>query len=338
MKGILFVKAKEVQYKEDLPDPEIKPDEVLIKVKICGICGSDIESYETGKLEIPGIILGHEFSGEIAKLGENVKSFEIGDRVGANPILSCDNCYWCKQGQEHMCKWSSGIGTTYNGAMAEYLVIKADNIYKLPDSVTFEMAAMLDPIAVGVYALQESSFKEGDNAVVIGAGTIGLFMIQVLKASRASKIFVLEPVKSKQEKAKAVGATQVFTPNQWSKIIRATKKIGPDFIFDCAGNPQTFMTSLQLIKKGGFISVIGIHVEKFEMKGFLQLMLKNITMRGMYAYDGGTFKTALTLLEKGKINMDPIITNRITLKEVPAMFEKLSNPPHEEIKVIIKMD
>ena len=338
MKGIIFSKVKELQLREDLPKPDLQPHEVLVKVKACGICGSDIESYSHGGLELPGIILGHEFAGEIVQIGPKVKGWKIGDRIAVNPGIPCRDCYWCKHHQENICKGMVALGVTINGAMAEFINVKTDRIYPLADSLSYTQAATVEPIAVSVHALHESSFKLGDTAIVLGGGTIGLVMVQLLKLAGARKLFLVDPVPSKQELGKKLGATEVFSPQRMKKIIRLTNKLGPDFIFDCAGTPQTFINSLQLIRKGGQIIITGIHSEPFEMRGFAQLILKNITQKGVYGYTDDSFQRALNLLESKKVNMDPLITSQISLEEVPKMFETLSSPAHEEIKVVITFD
>ncbi len=339
MKGAIFTDVHEIKVMDDLPKPEIKPDEVLLKIKSCGICGSDIESYETGALQSRNIVLGHEFAGEIVEVGEKVKKWKVGDRVTANPNLPCFDCYGCNNYGENMCKWSgSGLGLTTNGALAEYLNVIEERLHRLPDSISYVEGALVEPLAIAVFAVQTSNLKIGENAVVFGAGTIGLMTIQVLRAAGASEIFAIEPVESKQKKALDVGADHVLDPKKWGRINKLTKKIGPDHIFDCVGIPDTFMTSLQLARKGTTIMVIGIHVEPFEMKGFMQLMLKNISMRGVFSYTQDNWKTAIKLLEQKKINLNPIITKRINLDEVPEAFKILSNPPHEEIKIVIVIE
>ena len=336
MKGVFFEGKKSVLVKEDLPKPVIKDDEVLVSPKYCGICGSDIESYVSGGLETPGIIIGHEFSGEIVEVGSTVRGWKVGDKIVAEPGIPCGKCYWCKHSLENMCKWTSSIGTTYNGAMAEYVNVNAEHLFKIPDSISLKEAAAFEPLTVALYAVKASNFKVGQNAAVIGAGTIGLMTIQVLNAAGASEIFVIEPIASKQDLALKCGASKVYPPKKSNRINRDTNKIGPDHIFDCVGIPDSFMTSLQLAKRGGEITVIGIHVEPFEMKGFMSLMLKNLTMRGVYGYTRDIWKEALKLVDKQKIDLGAIITRTVSLDEVPKVFEELSKQ-HDDVKVLVKI-
>jgi threonine dehydrogenase-like Zn-dependent dehydrogenase len=309
----------------------------LIKVKKCGICGSDIGSYLTGAMESQQIILGHEFSGEIVELGEKVKKLKIGDRVTVNPNIPCLDCYWCNQGLETMCIFHT-IGVTHNGALAEFINVRADRVHILPNELSFEEGAMVEPLSNGVHAVKVSGFRIGNTAAIFGAGTIGLMTILSLKAAGASKIYVIEPVESKQKKALELGADAVFDPKRWSKIIKLTDKLGPEYVFDCVGLPETILTSMQLARMGGMIMIIGMHPEPYEMKGFLQFMTKNLTMKGMYLVDQASFKTAIRLIEQKKVDVIPIITKRIKLNEVSNAFENLSNHVHEDIKIMVNID
>lgn len=326
-----------MEYREDLEKPVIQSDEVLIKVKRCGICGSDREAFESEGLNIKGIILGHEFSGEVVELGNHVKRIKAGDLVTADPSIPCNECYWCVRHLQNMCKMPMSLGVTVNGAMAEYINVKATQLLKLPNSVSLEEGAMLEPLSVAIYAVQESQFKVGDNAVVLGAGVIGLLTLQVLKVAGASNVHVIEPVQSKQEIATLLGADAVFPPERWTKINRLTGKIGPDHVFDCVGLPQTLMNAMQLIRKGGNITVIGIHAEPFELDGYLQLTLKNITLRGLFGYIHDNFHTAISLIKQNKVKLKPLITKTIPLEDVPRALEELSKPDHEDLKIIVNV-
>lgn len=337
MKGAYFTSVRKVEIREDLQKPTIEPDEVLIKIKNCGICGSDIGSYLTGAMESQQIILGHEFSGEIVEIGEEVKKWKLGDRVTANPNIPCLSCYWCDHGLETKCILQT-IGITHDGALTEFLKVRADRLHRLPDSLSYEEGAMIEPLSNAIQALRSSGFRVGDTVAVFGSGPIGMMTIQALKAAGASNIFVIEPVEAKQKLALKLGADHAFDSKKWGKIIRLTDKIGPDFVFDCVGLPVTLMNSMQLVKMGGTIMIIGMHPESFEMKGFLQMTTKNITMKGMYLVDQESFRAAIKLIEKKLVDVQSIITKRIKLDDVPKAFEELASGLHDEIKVLVEID
>ena len=339
MKGVIFKGKRQISLRDDLTKPTINSNEVMLKVKKVGICGTDVGSYESGGPYIPGNVIGHEFSGEIVELGEKVKKLKIGNRVTVNPQIPCNNCYYCNHNQENMCKLQNySLGTTENGAMQDFINVVAERVHLLPDSVTYEGGAIVEPLSIAIHAVQNSSFKVGDSAAVIGTGPIGLFVIQVLRVCGAKKIFALEPVGSKQIKALELGADKVFKPKLWNKIVRLTDKIGPDHVFDCVGESSTISTSLSLIKKGGLITLIGMHARSFEIKNALLMTTNNITIKGLYGYNQDVFRTALSLLEQKKINYEQLITDRIKIEAVPQIFEKLANPPHDELKIIVDFE
>jgi threonine dehydrogenase-like Zn-dependent dehydrogenase len=336
---VVIFKGKEQIVIKDGVKPEIKSDEVLIQVKKVAICGSDVLSYETGGPYLPNKILGHEFSGELVEIGENVKKLKEGMRVTVNPQLPCHECYYCLHDQENMCKIKNyAYGTTEDGAMREFINVKAERVHVLPDNVSYEEGATVEPLSVAVYAVEQSGFCLGQNAAVIGAGPIGMMTIQVLRSAGANKIYVIEPVESKQKMAIELGADKAFLPKAWNKIVRLTDKLGPDHVFDCVGLSSTFSTALQLIKKGGKITLIGIHASTLEINNILFMTTNNISVRGVYGYNQDIYKTAINLYAQKKIRVDPLITSRIRLEQVPEMFKVLGNPPHEELKVIVDFE
>ncbi len=335
MKGIFFKEPHNIVVRDDLPKPALAPDEVLVKVKNCGICGSDVESYEVGGMILKNLIIGHEYSGEIVEVGSLVgRKWKVGYRVTSDPNFPCMDCYGCLHGFENMCKLSRGLGETMNGAMAEFVNIKADRLIELPESISFEEGAMVEPLAVAVYAVQESGIKVGETAVVFGTGTIGLLVIQVLKAAGASKVFAIEPIEPKQQLALKLGADYAFDPKSWGKI---NKIATVDHIVDCVGVGDSIMTSLQLVRKGGKITLVGIHPMPFEFKGILMLTLKNITIRGIYAYLYDSLKTAVHLIEAKKVDVKSLITRKIKLEEAPKAFESLAKREHPDVKVMIEL-
>ncbi|MFW9783579.1 MAG: zinc-binding dehydrogenase, partial [Candidatus Heimdallarchaeota archaeon] len=228
-----------------------------------------------------------------------------------NPQIPCGECYYCIRYQENMCKLQNySLGITEDGGMCDFINVKAERIHTLPDNVSLEHGAIVEPLSIALSAVYESKFKIGDIATVIGAGPIGLFLIQVLKATGARKIFVIEPVESKQRKAIELGAEKAFKPDNFGKIRRFTDKLGPDHIYDCVGLSSTVSNALSLIKKGGCITLIGMHSSSFTINNILLLTTNNITLKGVYGYNQDIFKTAISLLEHGKIDVDPIITSR----------------------------
>lgn len=335
MKGVMYEGVGKVSVLDDLPKPIIKSEEVLIKVKYCGICGSDIEAYKRTGMASPKTVFGHEFSGEIIEIGENVKKLKVGERVIVNPNLPCGDCYWCNRNQENMCKDApKALGTLADGAMVEYVNVPAERVHVLPDSISLEEGAAIEPLAVGIYAVEESGIQLAENAAVYGAGTIGLMTIQALKVAGAN-IFVLEPIESKHQLALDMGADSVFIPKNWKKIQRLTNRIGPDHVFDCVGIAETMTSAINLIRKGGHITLVGMDPEA-SLNNFYGLSVFNISLRGIFGYTQDTFRTAISMVESKKVNVKKMITKIVKLDKVPEAFEILSKP-HDEIKVLVEI-
>jgi len=337
MKGIFFEKPGHLILRDDLPKPQISEDEVLIKVKNCGICGSDVSSYKNGAMSSQQIILGHEFSGEIVELGTNVYNVKIGDRVTANPNIPCLDCYFCKQGLENMCIHNTK-GITHDGALAEFISVRFDRLHHLPDGMSYEEGALIEPLSNAVYAVKLAQFELGRNVAIYGASTIGLMVSQVLKSTGASYIYVIEPIESKRNLAIDLGADYSFEPKKQKKIYRMTDKVGVDYIFDCVGIPETIMNSYSLVKRGGLIMLIGMYTDPFEIKGWLQITSKNLTIKGMYLSNQDAFKTAIQLIEQKKVYVSKLISKRIKLEAVPDEYAQLSSGLHENIKTMVEID
>jgi len=339
VKGVSYEGVGKIVVREDLPMPSVKPDEALIKVKYCGICGSDVESFKKAGMYGSGTIIGHEISGEIIEIGDNVKKLKIGDHVTINPNTPCYDCYWCNQDQENKCKFApSALGSLTNGGMVEFINVKEERIHTLPESISLIEGAMTEPLAVGIYSVQESGIKIGDSVAVFGAGTIGLITILALKVAGAANIYALEPVESKHRIALEMGANKTFTPQNWKKIQKLCDKIGPTHIFDCVGISETITSAIDLVRRGGYITMIGMDPEITDLKNFYGIAIKNITLRGIFAYNQDTFKTAINLLDKKRVNIKSLITKIIKLDEVPVAFEDLSKKLHDDIKIMVEIE
>lgn len=209
MKALVITGISKVEL-QDLEIPKYKDDEVLIKVKYCGICGSDLPRALDGGVHSFPIVVGHEFSGQIVEVGEKVKNVKVGDRVTAGALLPCGKCEACQQGRPAMCSNYGFIGSRQNGAMAEYVAVKSQNVVKLPDEVDYKEGAMIEPLTVALHGIQRINIKAGATALVFGAGTIGLLALQCLKAVGAGKVYMVDVVDKKLELAKKLGADDVI--------------------------------------------------------------------------------------------------------------------------------
>lgn len=231
---------------QDRSKPEVQSSDVLVKVEYCGICGSDVHGYLNGIMVPIGTVMGHECCGVVTEVGEEVQNFQPGDRVVVKPIAQCGKCYWCRRGQYSLCPQALGraigISPNHDGAFAEYVRIRYPDemLFKLPSSVSFKEAALIEPLATSLHGIRLSRFKPGDSVVIIGAGMIGLGVLQFLMLGGAGKIIVLEISSTKSETARNLGADVALNPFSEGKGLREhifdlTDGIGADIVFDCAG-------------------------------------------------------------------------------------------------------
>ncbi|TFG05184.1 MAG: hypothetical protein EU536_02755 [Promethearchaeota archaeon] len=328
MKALVLKKVGTLELVEDYPDPTPKASEVVVKVKFCGICGSDLEAYQYGMVLMP-LVLGHEFSGVIDQVGEKVEGWKQGDRVTAFPGDFCGNCYFCKSGQENICsKILAGLGITVNGAIAEYVKLPAKVLCKLPDSVSFKEGALVEPLSVGYHGVQLSNIRPSDTAVVIGAGTIGLATIQALKLLNVENIYISEPSEFNRSLALQMGARTVGN-------LARINKIGPDFVFDCAGFPETYKNDLTIVRKGGTVMLLGVHFEPVSIP-FLQLIVKEVTLKGSFGYSFKEFKEVLRGLAEKKFQTD-LMFKSVKLETAIEGFKELVAPNRQVCKILIEI-
>lgn len=344
MKAFVFIDKQRIELQER-PRPEVHSGEVLVKVEYCGICGSDVHGYLNGIMISRGVVPGHECCGVVAKVGDEVKNFQPGDRVVVKPIAQCGKCYWCQRGEYSLCpigsKQALGISPNCDGGYAEYVRVPHPNemLYKLPPQVTFEQAALVDPLATSLHAIRMSRFKPGDRVLIIGAGMIGLAALQFLQLGGAGKIVVLEISEKRSHIARELGADIVLKPNSDGKQLRKsildiTDEIGPDIVFDCAGVPFSFQNSLYFVKRGGQVIVVGVNEEDVPISNYT-MVLREIEMKGVVGYYD-EFKYVIEFLEKGKINTEVLISDIIPLGDLDEKGFKRLIASRDDIKILVR--
>ncbi len=317
----------------EVPIPELESDEVLIKVAVAGICGSDVHGFSSGLYE-PGIIMGHEFSGTIVDLGKNVTKFRKGDRVTSHPILPCGKCTFCQEGKINLCDDMGTIGITHPGAFAEYIKVPEKNIY-LIGTVGFAKAAFCEPLSVVMHAYQKSGIQPNDKTMVIGGGTIGNLLIRVLKSRDVRNVVLSEPNDYRREIASKY-ADAVFNPIQKDPMDFCEAHFGklPDFVFECVGIPSTIQESVQDIVKGGKVVILGVSTEPVEMD-FLDIMYNEKSIQSVYSCTH-EFGEAVELIRNGTIDPTDLITSEIALSEISVKgFKKLMSE-NQDIKILVR--
>jgi (R,R)-butanediol dehydrogenase/meso-butanediol dehydrogenase/diacetyl reductase len=341
--------AKEDIRIEEFPEPDPKPGEVKVKIKTCGICGSDLHEFRSGPFIIPRkahpltgrsggpVILGHEFTADVIESADNVLDFKPGDRVVANPLIYCGDCHYCRSGQHIMCTKLGTFGFAADGAFAEYAVFPAQTLLKLPDTVTDEMGAFVEPLAVALHAVNRSGMALGDTVAIVGAGPIGLLVMQACKAAGARQVFVIEPMPSRRQLAEKLGATAVFNPdtdNPGNSIAGLTDGLRTDLAFDCVGIQASFDTALRVTGRRATICVVGLSLKPIEVP-FIRLWGHEKTLTFSSGYEN-EFPTAIALLSDGRVDTDKMITARIGLDELVVKgMQALIEESGKHIKILV---
>lgn len=335
---------------EDVPLPaDPPPGWVQIRVDWCGICGSDLHEYVAGPVFIPvekphpltGIqgqcILGHEFSGEIVKLGAGVSGFVPGERIAADACQHCGTCYYCRSGLYNLCEKLAFTGLMNNGAFAELVNVPAELLYKLPADFPAEAGALIEPLAVGMHAVKKAGSLLGQNVVVVGAGTIGLCTIMCAKAAGAAQVIALEMSSARKAKALEVGASLVLDPQECdalAEIRPRTHGLGADVSFECIGNKHTAKLAIDVVRNAGKSVLVGIFEEPSSFN-FFELVSTEKQVIGALAYNG-EFADVIAFIADGRLDVEPLITGRIGLEDIVGRgFEELVNNKEHNVKIIV---
>ncbi len=325
---------------EEVKIPKADAGKVLIEVKVCGICGSDIHTYKgTNVFTHPPVVLGHEFSGIVSEIDSGAKNFKKGERVTVEPNVVCGKCYNCRNGRYNICRDAKVIGGgDYDGAFAEYIVVPEDRVLKLGDETGLEEAALIEPTAVAVHAVRMSGERIGDRVAVLGAGSIGLLVMQLARLTGAREIVVTDLLDYRLEKALELGADQVINPNCVNVVEVVRKDYGAegiDLVYDCVGTERTIFEAIQMARKGTKIILVGIPEKRIGV----DLALVNdreLELIGSMMYVRKDFLTAKDLIESGKVKVKPLVTHYFKLKEVEQAFELLLSGKDGVIKVLLK--
>jgi 2-desacetyl-2-hydroxyethyl bacteriochlorophyllide A dehydrogenase len=341
MKALVLTDYNEFVYK-DVSDPDITDDEVLVQVKACGICGSDIHGMDgsTGR-RIPPLIMGHEASGIITGTGKNVRKWNSGDRVTFDSTIYPLNDWYTINGSYNLSDNREVIGVspgTYrrNGAFAEFIAIPQHVLYRIPDNVSFEQAAMAEPVAVALHAINLSLLKLGDSCVVAGTGTIGSFILQLLKLSGVYQIIAVDNNRANLQRAKKLGADQIFDPSEiniQAKVRSGTNNRGADIAFEVVGISATVKLCIDLVRKGGRIVLVGNLSEQIDFP-LQKVVTQELKITGSCAIRG-EYATVLDLIEKKKINVDQQISAIAPLSEGAGWFSRLRENSEGLNKVIL---
>jgi 2-desacetyl-2-hydroxyethyl bacteriochlorophyllide A dehydrogenase len=335
MKVAIWYGGKDIKIKE-VPIPKIKDKEVLVKVKAVSICGSDLHAYlGVSKRRFPPLVMGHEFSGVVEQIGNNVKAIKVGAKVVVEPVISCGKCKTCLNGRNNICENMELIGLHTPGAFAEYVKVPENKCHKLPENVSFEEASLVEPLAVAVHASRITAFEKKDKIGIIGSGTIGLMTLQIAKYNGVNNIFITDTLDYKLQLAKKLGATNIINVKNQDPVKEILTKSGADVVFEAVGHQKTVQQALSMVNKGGKVTIIGMLESKMEID-MLDVTVKEIEIKGSYGYTTEDFKQALELISTKKVKVKPLITHIFALSDISKGFEILSKEAENVIKVVLK--
>jgi L-iditol 2-dehydrogenase len=341
MKALVLQEYNRFEYR-DVPDPPIGPEDVLIRVKACGICGSDVHGMDgsTGR-RIPPVIMGHEAAGVIAETGANVTDWQKGDRVTFDSTIYCGKCYFCRRGWINLCDNRRVLGVScdeyrQDGAFAEYVVVPQHILYRLPEGLSFERAAMVEALSIALHALSRTPISLNDAAVVVGAGTIGSLIIQALRAAGCGHIIAVDLDQNRLDLACKLGADEALQADSVDVVARVRKRTsnrGADIAFEVVGIPATLSLSIQCLRKGGSLTLIGNLSPTAELL-WQSVVVRELTLSGSCA-SCGEYPACLDMIARDRINVDAVISTVAPLAGGAAWFERLYQGEPGLMKVIL---
>jgi L-iditol 2-dehydrogenase len=340
MKTLLLSKYNHLEI-ADLPKPSPLPDEVLIQVAACGICGSDVHGYDgSSGRRIPPIVMGHEAAGRIAAVGKNVTALAQGDRVTFDSTVYCGACPHCLRGNINLCDNRQVLGVSCGdyrraGAFAEFVVVPARIVYRLPDRLSFTEAAMLEAVAVALHAVAVTQIRPNDTALVIGAGMIGLLILQSLRATGCSQVFVADIDDSRLQMARELGATEVLNSKTdlVAQVMKLTNGNGVDAVLEAVGRAETITAAIDSVRKGGTVTLVGNISPQINLP-LQKVVSRQIRLQGSCA-SSGEYPQAIELLASGAIKVKALITAVAPLDDGPAWFERLHSGEKNLLKVVL---
>lgn len=339
MQALLFTAIKK-QELVDVPVPTLEPNEVLVKVKSVGVCGSDLHGYtgHTGR-RIPPLIMGHEATGEVVSVGKAVTSWSLGSRVATQTVTFCGRCPQCLSGQRSLCENRLIMGMSAPGAYAEYVKWPAASLSRLPDSLSYEHGALVEPLSIAVHAVGLVHIRPYDSAMIVGAGPIGLLTLAVLRLTGVNMIAVSDTSDARLEIARSLGAQVTINPtrqNPREAVNQFTGGSGVDITFEAVGFSTTALQSLEVTRSKGTVIWIGNSQRMIEID-MQAIVTRELRVFGSYGMSAEEFERSIQMLADGRIPAETLINRRAVLSEGPELFDQLLASP-ETIKCVINFN
>jgi len=341
MKALVLEKYNHFAYK-DVPEPQLGPEDVLVRVKACGICGSDVHGMDgsTGR-RIPPVIMGHEAAGVIAEIGANVTSWQKGDRITFDSTIYCGECYFCRRGLINLCDNRRVLGVScdeyrQDGAFAEYVAVPQHILYRLPEGLSFEQTAMVEAVSIAFHAVARTPLSLNDTAVVIGAGMIGSLIIQSLRAAGCGQIIAVDLDQKRLDLACKLGADKGLESDSidvLAKVFDLTYNRGADIAFEVVGFTPTLTLAIQCLRKGGSLTLVGNLSPRTEFP-LQSVVTRELTLNGSCA-SRGEYPACLDMIARGVIDVDAMISAVAPLADGASWFQRLHDKEPGLMKVIL---
>jgi 2-desacetyl-2-hydroxyethyl bacteriochlorophyllide A dehydrogenase len=320
MKAVLYEKPRTFGVaRRDLRP--LKAGEVLLKVNVCGVCGTDVHIVEGESRSTPPVVLGHEYAGAVADTGPGVERWKPGQTAAVDPNISCGSCGYCRKGLVHLCANLRALGVDIDGGMAEFCIVPENQLYEIPSNLSVSASAFIEPVSCAVHGIDRSSLRPGDTVVILGGGTVGLIMFQLAKAAGAARAIVVEPLPRKQEIARALRADLVLDPEDAVAAVFDLTGIGADVVIECVGRTATMRESLSYIRRGGTAVFFGvcpvgasIPVEPNDV------YFRELSIVGSYV-NPRTFSRSIELLKSGTVRVDAFDLHEFPLEGVHEALE-----------------
>jgi L-iditol 2-dehydrogenase len=341
MKALVLEEYNRLEYK-DFAEPEIGAEEVLVRVKACGICGSDVHGLDgsTGR-RIPPLIMGHEASGVIAAVGDAVTGWQEGERVTFDSTVYCGKCHFCRRGEINLCDNRRVLGVSpgeyrQHGAFAEYVAVPQHILYRLPDGVSFEQAATVEALSVAFHAVERTPIALNDTAVVVGVGMIGLLVTQTLRLAGCGNIIVVDVDPQRLELARQLGADLGLNPEEddvLAEVLRRTEDRGADVTFEVVGLTSTLGLAIKTARKGGVVTLVGNRAPTTDFP-MQDVVTRELSLYGSCASQG-EYPACLDMISRGAINVDVMVSAVAPLSEGASWFQRLHAGEPGLMKVIL---
>ncbi len=328
----------------DIPMPEPKEKEVLVKMEYVGICGSDVHYFHDGRCgsyEVEGdFMLGHECAGTVVALGEGVQNLKVGDRVALEPGITCGECEFCKRGLYNLCPDVQFLATPpVQGCYENYIAFPENMCFKLPENISTKEGALIEPLSVGLHAANQGNVQLGDSVVILGAGCIGLVTLLACKAHGASDITVVDVIPKRLDYAMKLGATRVINGKEKDaveEVMKLTNGVGVEKVFETAGSPFTIQQTPYLVKRAGTITLVGISAQEKIEYNFAQIMDKEPEIKSVFRYRN-IYPQAIAAIADGTIDVSGIVTHEFDFDNIQEAFDCAINNKDEVVKAVIKI-